>query len=152
MKYIKLFENWTHSLKIKDIVSECEEILRELEDIGFIVEVDAYYDTEGYYDIAIKSENYFKLDQIEPNLKHLLSYLYEDENISIYTTLTFSPDRENGRPKDYTDGNITRNGDTLTCDRYKFEANINNKDLLFETLPNIKYDSIKLFLRSNFND
>ena len=146
MKYIKLFENWTYSLKIKDIISECEEILRDLEDSGFTIEVDACYDMEGYYDISIKSENYFKLDQIEPNLRHLLSYLYEDENISIYSTLTFSPDYENGRPND------TNNDDKLTCDRYKFDANINNKDLLFETLPNIKYDSIKLFLRSNFND
>ena len=31
MRYIKLFENWTHSQKVKDIVTECEEILRDLE-------------------------------------------------------------------------------------------------------------------------
>ena len=152
MKYIKLFENWTYSEKIKDIVTECEQILRDLEEFGFTIEVDAYYDMEGYYDIKIESNNSFKLEEIESRIKHLFSYLHEDEKIGLYNVLTFSPDRENGRPNDTNNGNITRNGDTLTCDRYKLDANINNKDLLFETLPNIKYDSIKLFLRSNFND
>lgn len=162
MKYIKLFENWTYSLKIKDIVSECEEILRDLEDSGFTIEVDAYYDMEGYYDIKIESTNSFELENIESRLKHLLSYLYEDEKIGLYNVLTFSPDRENGRPNNTNNGNITRNGDTLTSDRYKFDANINNSDLFFKTLllrnkirydvPNIKYNSIKLYFRQNFYD
>jgi len=152
MKYIKLFENWTYSLKIKDIVSECEEILRDLEDSGFTIEVDAYYDMEGYYDIKIESNKYFKLEDIESRIKHLLSYLYEDERIGLYTVLTFSPDRENGRPNDTNNGNITNNGDTLTNERYKFNANLNNSDLLLKTLPDIKYQFIKLYFRQNFYD
>lgn len=152
MKYIKLFENWTYSLKIKDIVSECEEILRDLEDSGFTIEVDADYDMEGYYDIKIESNKYFKLEDIESRIKHLLSYLYEDERIGLYTVLTFSPDRENGRPNDTNNGNITNNGDTLTNERYKFNANLNNSDLLLKTLPDIKYQFIKLYFRQNFYD
>lgn len=152
MKYIKLFENWTYSLKIKDIVSECEEILRDLEDSGFTIEVDAYYDMEGYYDIKIGSNKSFKLEYIESRIKHLFSYLYEDEKIGLYNVLTFSPDRENGRPNDTNNGNITNNGDTLTNERYKFNANLNNSDLLLKTLPDIKYQFIKLYFRQNFYD
>lgn len=152
MRHIKLFENWTYSLKIKDIVSECEEILRDLEDSGFTIEVDAYYDMEGYYDIKIESNKYFKLEDIESIIKHLLSYLYEDERIGLYNVLTFSPDRENGRPNDTNNGNITNNGDTLTNERYKFNANLNNSDLLLKTLPDIKYQFIKLYFRQNFYD
>ena len=152
MKYIKLFENWTYSLKIKDIVSECEEILRDLEYSGFTIEVDAYYDMEGYYDIKIESNKYFKLEDIESRIKHLLSYLYEDERIGLYNVLTFSPDRENGRPNARHNGNITNNGDTLTNERYKFNANLNNSDLLLKTLPDIKYQFIKLYFRQNFYD
>lgn len=166
MKYIKLFENWTYSEKIKDIVTECEQILRDLEEFGFTIEVDAYYDMEGYYDIKIESNKYFKLEDIESRIKHLLSYLYEDERIGLYTVLTFSPDRENGRPNDTNNGNITtvsgnltmsgtattNNGDTLTSERYKFNANLNNSDLLLKTLPDIKYQFIKLYFRQNFYD
>lgn len=152
MRHIKLFENWTYSLKIKDIVSECEEILRDLEDSGFTIEVDAYYDMEGYYDIKIESNKYFKLEDIESRIKHLLSHLYEDERIGLYNVLTFSPDRENGRPNDTNNGNITNNGDTLTNERYKFNANLNNSDLLLKTLPDIKYQFIKLYFRQNFYD
>lgn len=152
MKYIKLFENWTYSEKIKDIVTECEQILRDLEEFGFTIEVDAYYDMEGYYDIKIESNNSFKLEEIESRIKHLFSYLHEDEKIGLYNVLTFSPDRENGRPNDTNNGNITNNGDTLTSERYKFNANLNNSDLLLKTLPDIKYQFIKLYFRQNFYD
>lgn len=152
MEYIKLFENWTYSLKVKDIVSECEEILRDLEDSGFTIEVDAYYDMDGYYDIKIGSKKSFKLEDIESRIKHLFSYLYDDERIGLYSVLTFSPDRENGRPSDTNNGNITNNGDTLTNERYKFNANLNNSDLLLKTLPDIKYQFIKLYFRQNYYD
>lgn len=152
MKHIKLFENWTHSQKVKYIVLDCEEILRELEDEGFDIIVDTYYDEEGYYDIKIELEPFFLLSDVSERVKHLISYLYEDENIGLYSVLTFSPDRENGRPNARNNGNITRNGDTLTSDRYEFDANINNKDNLFDKIPNIKYQIIKLYFRKNFND
>ena len=152
MKYIKLFENWTHSQKVKDLVIECEEILRELEFKGIDIIVEPYYDEEGYFDIEIELEPFFVLGDVSERVKHLISYLYEDENVGLHSVLTFSPDRENGRPFVKNNGNITKNGDTLTSERYKFDANINNEDDFFDKIPNIKYQFIKLYFRKNFND
>jgi hypothetical protein len=152
MRYIKLFENWTHSQKVKDLVIECEEILRELEFKGIDIIVEPYYDEEGYFDIKIELEPFFELSDISERVKHLIYYLYEDENIGLHAVLTFSPDRENGRPIEKSKGNITKNGDTLTSDRYKFNADINNENNFFDKLKDIKYQFIKLYFRKNFTD
>ena len=84
---------------------------------------------EGYYDIKIGSNNSFKLDDVRGKVRHLISSLYDDENIGLYNIVTFG------------------------TNNYKFNANENNSDLLFDTLPNIidgipvEYQSIKLFFR-----